>query len=100
RWPTRRRRRRAPSPSSTSPTVRPDQVAADPTRHREPAPRRAGAASGAALAVVLVLAAVNLRTAVASVPPLLDQIQDDLGLSGAAAGSLTTLPVVCMGLFA
>lgn len=50
--------------------------------------------------VVIVLAAVNLRPAVASVPPLIDQIAADLALSGAGAGVLTALPVVCMGLFA
>jgi CP family cyanate transporter-like MFS transporter len=35
-----------------------------------------------------------------SVPPLLATIRHDLGLSSAAAGLLTTLPVICMGLFA
>ena len=44
--------------------------------------------------------AVNLRPAVASVPPLIDAITADLRLSGPAAGLLTTLPVLCMGLFA
>jgi MFS transporter, CP family, cyanate transporter len=34
--------------------------------------------------------------AVASVPPLVDEIRDSVGLSGTAAGALTTLPVVCM----
>jgi len=50
------------------------------------------------LAVVLV--AVNLRPTIASVPPLIDLISADLRLSGAAAGLLTTLPVLCLGLFA
>ena len=44
--------------------------------------------------------ALNLRTPITSVPPLIAQIQDDLGLSGAAAGALTTLPLLCMGFFA
>jgi CP family cyanate transporter-like MFS transporter len=43
-----------------------------------------------------VLTALNLRLAVASVPPLIDEIRDSVPLSGAAAGALTTLPVVCM----
>jgi MFS transporter, CP family, cyanate transporter len=34
--------------------------------------------------------------AVASVPPLVDDIRHSVGLSGTAAGALTTLPVVCM----
>ena len=52
------------------------------------------------LGVVLLLAAVNLRAVVAVVPPLLSRIQDDLGLSATMAGVLTTLPVLCMGVFA
>ena len=40
--------------------------------------------------------ALNLRTAVASVPPLLDELRDDVPLSAAGAGVLTTLPVICM----
>jgi len=50
--------------------------------------------------LALVLVAVNLRTTVASLPPLLGQIERELGLSGAAAGLLTALPVLCMALFA
>src|SRR5919199_4286613 len=48
----------------------------------------------------LVLVAVNLRTTVASVPPVLGHIERDLRLSGPAAGLLTALPVVCMAVFA
>jgi len=47
-----------------------------------------------------VLVATNLRPAIASVPPFADQISADLHLSAAQMGLLTTLPVVCMGLFA
>ena len=52
------------------------------------------------MAATLVAVAANLRIAITSVPPLLDVISADLGLSHAAAGALTTLPVLCMGLFA
>jgi CP family cyanate transporter-like MFS transporter len=52
------------------------------------------------LAVAIFLVALNLRAALASLPPLVRTIQDDLGLSAATAGLLTTLPVLCMGLFA
>ncbi len=52
------------------------------------------------MAVALVAVAANLRIAITSVPPLLDAISGDLGLSHAAAGALTTLPVLCMGVFA
>jgi CP family cyanate transporter-like MFS transporter len=50
--------------------------------------------------VAIVLLALNLRTLVASLPPLLDDIRDDLNLSGLAGGMLTTLPVLGFGVFA
>jgi CP family cyanate transporter-like MFS transporter len=50
--------------------------------------------------VALILLAVNLRTTVGSLPPLLATIERDLRLSGAAAGLLTALPVLCMAVFA
>jgi CP family cyanate transporter-like MFS transporter len=50
------------------------------------------------LAPALVLTGFNLRIAVASVPPLLDDIQRHLGMSAALAGLLTSLPVLCFGL--
>jgi CP family cyanate transporter-like MFS transporter len=49
--------------------------------------------------ILIVLVALNLRPAVVAVGPLLRQIQDDLGLSGVAAGALTTLPVLFFGSF-
>lgn len=52
------------------------------------------------MALGLVAVAVNLRTAMASVPPVVQTIGADLGLSNAALGALTTLPVLCMGVFA
>jgi len=64
---------------------------------RPPGPRQPG---GGALVLALVLVALNLRPAIASVPPVLPDIQRDLRLSGTAAGALTALPVVCLGLFA
>jgi CP family cyanate transporter-like MFS transporter len=50
------------------------------------------------LVVAVVLTALNLRTAVTSVGPLLQQVQDGIGLSSPLAGVLTTLPVVCFAL--
>lgn len=52
------------------------------------------------LVTAIFLAALNLRAALASLPPLVQTIQDDLGLTSAAAGLLTTVPVLCMGVFA
>ncbi len=48
----------------------------------------------------LVLVALNLRPALSSIAPLLDTVSDSLGMSAAEAGLLTTLPVLCLGLFA
>ena len=48
----------------------------------------------------IVLVAANLRPAVTSVPPLVDRLTATFGLSAIAAGALTTLPVLAMGLFA
>ncbi|GAA4234730.1 CynX/NimT family MFS transporter [Actinomadura meridiana] len=56
--------------------------------------RRAGTV-GAVLMIALV--AVNLRPAIAAVGPLLTEISDAFGLSGTAAGALTTLPLVFFG---
>lgn len=50
--------------------------------------------------LAMVTVAVNLRTLMASLPPLVKTIGADLGLSSFAIGVLTTLPVLCMGLFA
>ena len=52
------------------------------------------------LTVALVAVAANLRVGLAGVPPLVGLLTADLGLSNAALGVLTTLPVLCMGLFA
>jgi CP family cyanate transporter-like MFS transporter len=53
-------------------------------------------ARGGVLALAaLLLAAVNLRLAVTSVGPVLEEIRAGLGMSGTVAGLLTSLPVVC-----
>lgn len=59
-------------------------------------PRRA--VTGVAIAIVLL--ALNLRTLVAGLPPLLEDIRHDLALSGLVGGLLTTLPVLGFGAFA
>jgi MFS transporter, CP family, cyanate transporter len=52
------------------------------------------------MALSLVAVSANLRTAIASVPPLARTIATDLDLSSAWIGAVTTLPVLCMGLLA
>jgi CP family cyanate transporter-like MFS transporter len=48
----------------------------------------------------LVLVAGNLRIALSSVPAVVTDIEDATGWSGVAIGTLTTIPVLCMGAFA
>lgn len=52
------------------------------------------------LFLALFLAALNLRPIITSVAPLLETMQNVLGMSGLTASLLTTLPVLCMGVFA
>ncbi|HEU4658093.1 MAG TPA: MFS transporter [Capillimicrobium sp.] len=52
------------------------------------------------LGAALLLVAVTLRLPIASVPPIVADVQAGLGLSSAAAGAITTLPVLCFGLAA
>jgi CP family cyanate transporter-like MFS transporter len=47
------------------------------------------------LTVAVVLTALNLRPAITSVGPLLDEVRGSLGASETWAGLLTTIPVLC-----
>ena len=83
-------------------------MSATPTREKTPqnpspaAPVRAAAPSRAALvliAVAIALAALNLRTAITSVGPVLGEVTQGLGMTAVGAGLLTTLPVLCFAVF-
>lgn len=63
--------------------------------HRAAAPR-----VPLTVVVALFVASLALRPQVLVIGPLLPLIRDDLGLAASAAGLLTTIPVLCMGLFA
>ena len=52
------------------------------------------------LAVAVLIVALNLRFAVASVGPVLNDVKAGLGLSSAGASVLTAAPVFCFGLLA
>jgi len=52
------------------------------------------------LLAAICLAALNLRPVITSVAPLIETIQTSTGMSGLTASLLTTLPVLCMGIFA
>lgn len=57
-------------------------------------------AGGRTTATALVVVALNLRLAIAAVPPVLGQIRHATGLSSAGGGLLTALPIFCFGLVA
>jgi MFS transporter, CP family, cyanate transporter len=48
----------------------------------------------------ILLVAANLRPVIGSVPPVAEQLAASLRLNSVATGVLTTLPVVCMAVFA
>ncbi|GAA2619017.1 MFS transporter [Actinomadura fulvescens] len=48
----------------------------------------------------LVLLTINLRSAITGIPPVLGDLQDTFALSGVEVSLLTTLPVLCLGVFA
>src|SRR5690606_38419787 len=52
------------------------------------------------LLLAIIVAAFNLRPIITSVGPLLDILQRELAMNGVIASLLTTLPVLCMGIFA
>lgn len=56
--------------------------------------------SAVLLLVGLVMVALNLRPALSSLAPLLNLVRENTGLSASGAGLMTTLPVLCLGLFA
>src|SRR3954471_12743087 len=47
------------------------------------------------IGVAIILTGLNLRTAVNSVGPVLEEIERGLGLSSGMAGLVTSLPVLC-----
>lgn len=50
--------------------------------------------------IALLLLAANLRPALASLGPVLESLRNELNLSRSEAGYLSSIPIVCMGLFA
>lgn len=74
--------------------------AARPSPSRQPSlPGPAGARTVRA-AFAFSLAALNLRIAVASLSPVLTEVEHDEHLSSFGGGALSTVPVVCFGAFA
>jgi MFS transporter, CP family, cyanate transporter len=71
--------------------ARVDRTAAQPA----PAPAGEHRRGLLLIGVAIVLTGLNLRTAVTSVGPVLQEIQDGLGISSGLAGLVTTMPVLC-----
>ena len=88
------RRAEATAAGAATPTAGHDAIMA--LRAPPTTPSRAG---GLSIAVVLLLG-LNLRTLFASLPPLLETVRADLGLSATVSGLLTTGPVLCLGVLA
>ena len=63
-------------------------------------PRPAPTDVSIAVVAALFLASLALRPQLLAIGPLLPLIRDDLGLPASVAGLLTTIPVLCMGIFA
>ncbi|TYB37826.1 MFS transporter [Micromonospora sp. AP08] len=86
-----------PPPTSTAAPVTDvptTDVTPGPAPAAAPAPPAVPAHGGLLVLVGMLLVAVNLRAAVTSLGALLDEIRDGLGLSGAMAGLVTTLPTI------
>ncbi|MCH0558689.1 MFS transporter [Streptomyces sp. MUM 16J] len=75
--------------------------AAAPTDTGRPVPaaRRAHPWTARLVVVGIVLSAVNLRPAITSLGALLEEVRDGLGMSGSAAGLLTSVPPLCFAVF-
>lgn len=57
--------------------------------------------SGSLLLIIgLVMVGLNLRPALSGLAPVLEAVRASMGLSAGQAALLTTLPVLCLGLFA
>ena len=87
----------APPPEPAPTTASALLIQAETTPARPKAPNRTGSLL---LAVGIMLIAFNLRPVFASLSAVLPEVLGATGLSTAAAGWLTTLPLLCLGLFA
>jgi CP family cyanate transporter-like MFS transporter len=59
----------------------------------------AASATATRVLVGVLVAALNMRIAIAIVGPVIEEIRADTGMSSALAGTLTTIPYGCMGAF-
>ena len=71
-----------------------------PNQPSQTASARRSATPTALLVLGLMLVAVNLRPTLAGFGPLLSQIQRELGVNATTVSLLTTIPLLCFGVFA
>jgi CP family cyanate transporter-like MFS transporter len=71
-----------------------------PTLSRDSQTTALHPASPLLMIIALFMVGINLRPALSSIAPLLAPIRNTTGLSSTGAGLLTTLPVLCFGVFA
>ncbi|OEJ38393.1 transporter [Streptomyces agglomeratus] len=82
-------------------TANPAPAASVPQQQRRPQQRPPQRSAWVTRLVVvgLVLAALNLRPAITSLGPLLEEVRTGLGMSGSVAGLLTSVPPLCFAVF-
>ena len=91
----------SPTPARTQPDDPADPLLIDAEADDDQVQQRPVAVQRPWLLLLgLVLVALNLRPALSSMAPVLGQVSEGLGLNASQAGLLTTLPVLCLGLFA
>ena len=96
--PTAPRRNASDELDAHAPTLA-DELLIDPDPQGASAPPPHALAHPVWIGLGLMAVAFNLRPALSSVAPLLPQIRVDTGLTATLAGVLTTLPVLCLGVF-
>ncbi|MER6571610.1 MFS transporter [Streptomyces sp. NPDC001093] len=84
--------------TAMSPTERGTAATAS-TAETTPGAGRTRAWATRLVVVGIVLSALNLRPAITSLGALLEEVRDGLGMSGSAAGLLTSVPPLCFAVF-
>lgn len=51
------------------------------------------------MVIALFIASLNLRPAITSISPIIETLQNELGMNASIASLLTSIPVFCMGIF-
>ncbi|MFF8863836.1 CynX/NimT family MFS transporter [Streptomyces sp. NPDC015139] len=84
--------------TAMSPTERGTDAVAG-TEETNPGAGRTRAWATRLVVAGILLSALNLRPAITSLGALLEEVRDDLGMSGSVAGLLTSVPPLCFAVF-